>query len=100
MPTSDPKHSVCDIAEDKRRHFPSKLVVEASAHEACSSVSSGCVGDIEILGGLLQHLVLFERASGIEAEEMWTVNPHSDRVALDALHDHFGSTHTLVGVLW
>lgn len=75
-------------------------MIEAAAHEACSRVSRSCVGDIEILGGLLEQFVLVERTSGIETVKVWTVNPHSNWIALDALHHDFRYTHTLVGVCW
>ena len=75
-------------------------MVEASPHEPCNGVSWSCAGNIEILGGLLEQLILADRASGIETQEVWTVNPHANRVALAALHHHFRHTHLLVGIFW
>jgi len=39
-----------------------------------------------------------DRASGIEVEKVWAVNPEANRIALDALNHHLGHTHPLVGV--
>jgi hypothetical protein len=75
-------------------------MVEPSPHKLCSGVSGWCVGNIEILGGLMEQLILVDRASRIETKKVWTVNPHTNRVLLDALHHHFGNTHTLVGACW
>ena len=74
-------------------------MVEPSPHEACSGVTEWRVGYAEILCGLLEQLVLVDRASGIETEKVWAVNPHTNRIALDALNHHFGNRHTLVRVL-
>jgi hypothetical protein len=45
-------------------------MVEASPHEACSGVSSGCVGNIEIPGSLMEQFVFVDCASGVETEKV------------------------------
>jgi hypothetical protein len=55
-------------------------MVEPSPHKLCSGVSGWCVGNIEILGGLMEQLILVDRASRIETKKVWTVNPHTNRV--------------------
>ena len=70
-------------------------MIEPPPHESGSSVSRWRVGNIKILGGLVEQLVFVDCASRIETEEVWAVDTHVDWVTLDAFHHHFGNTDTL-----